>query len=632
MKTQMWCFAQQIGPYQMGRSCIEQRRMIYFSQLETLSKGRLLRLTHDSAITTLLTDSRKAVGINGAVFFAIAGANHDGHGFISDLYASGIRQFVVERETTFLEDKSDVNVFLCTSSITVMQDLATLHRGELTLPVIGITGSNGKTIIKEWLYQLLAPDHKIAKNPGSYNSQIGVPLSVWQLQNHHDLGIFEAGISRPGEMENLARVIHPTIGIFSNLGPAHDEGFSSREQKLMEKLKLFVSSKFVIYCSDHHVVRDTIEKSGIPTLSWGTSSTASIHVKGSDNKFSVSFKGTSFSLTLPFADKASVENCFHCIALMLHLGYNGTEIQERIQTLQSVPMRMELKDGINQSQVIDDTYNNDLAGLQISLDFLMHQHQKTKKRLILSEILETGGSPEQMVKETAALLNNYRLDFFIGIGESFVRYKHHLRPDAVLFRSTEEFLDQFAFDSIQGEVILVKGARRHRFERVIERLQRKVHGTIMEINLGALVKNLNYFRSLLRPTTRIMAMVKAFGYGSGSVEIANLLQYHKVDYLGVAYADEGVELRKNNISLPVMVMNPREESFHALLQYKLEPEIYSFKILKELIRKFKSIAINLQFRTSLQKMKKMPHLLWVMFTRRKDFFKWIFSDARVKEN
>jgi alanine racemase len=553
--------------------------MILFSQLEAITRGKNLRFTKDQTITTLLTDSRKAINTEGAVFFAIRGEHHDGHQYIGDLYNKGVRQFIIEHSSEILNEARDTNVLQVSSSLQALQEIVIQHRTSLTLPVIGITGSNGKTIVKEWLFQLLSSDYKIAKNPGSYNSQLGVPLSVWQLQEYHELGIFEAGISKPGEMEKLASIIHPSLGIFTNIGSAHDEGFTSRQQKIKEKLKLFTTCKLVIYCKDHTAIDEALQLSGLPTLSWGFTSTAGIHVKYENGRFTISFKGIAFSFVLPFSDKASIENCFHCIAMLIHLGYSPSDVAERIRSLQSVPMRLELKEGINQSQIIDDTYNNDLAGLQISLEFLANQQQKTKKRVILSDVLESGLDNQTLAQQIGNLIAKNNIQSFTGIGKILSSYKKNFPPQASFYSSTEEFLSEFNLDSIQQEIVLVKGARVFQFEKIVERLQRKVHGTIMEIDLGAVVHNLNFFKSLLKPATKIMVMVKAFAYGSGSAEIANILQYHKVDYLGVAYADEGIELRKNNITLPIMVMNPTEESFGTLLQHKLEPEIYSFKIL-----------------------------------------------------
>jgi alanine racemase len=568
--------------------------MINFSQLESIAHGKLLRLAKDLPITNLLTDSRKALVDAGSVFFAIKGVRHDGHRFLKDVYESGVRQFVVEQQLEILESFHDANILLVSSSLDALQALATHQRNFFIKPVIGITGSNGKTIVKEWLYQLLSPDFNITKNPGSYNSQLGVPLSVWQLDKHHDIGIFEAGISKPGEMKKLASIIQPTIGIFTNLGHAHDEGFSSIEEKLREKLQLFNSASLVIASEENLHVKKTFDHLKIKTLTWSFGNTSAIQIlKLSERNYNISFKGSQFNLELPFADPASVENCFHCVALLLHMKYSLAKIQERILALRAVPMRLELKEGINQSQIIDDTYNNDLSGLKISLEFLSNQQQKQKKRVILSDILESGVPEAELMKQIATLVSKFHITSFIGIGEGLLRHKSEFPSNAEFFTSTDSFLNNFELDSIAHEAVLVKGARTFKFERIIEKLQKKVHGTVMEIDLGGVVKNLNFFRSRLLPRTKIMVMVKAFAYGSGSNEIANLLQYHRVDYLGVAYADEGVDLRKNNISLPIMVMNPSDETFDSLLSYNLEPEIYNFRILNSLIRFLSGRQLNI---------------------------------------
>lgn len=553
--------------------------MILFSQLPSITEGEIISLHKDREVDSILTDSRKGVASEGAVFFALKGNNHDGHAFLSAMYNNGIRQFVVESVPESFSHNHDINICRVRSGLKAIQDLARKHRSNFSIPVIGITGSNGKTIIKEWLYQLLSPDLKIAKNPGSYNSQLGVPLSVWQLQSHHQLGIFEAGISRPGEMGKLEQIIRPTIGIFSNLGTAHDEGFQSREEKLAEKLKLFSSADNLIYCRDHPDIHKRIVTLKGRGLGWGFHEKADIRIRKKESSFELFYEGRELNISVPFTDEASRENCFHCIATMLLLGYEERQISDRIKTLRSVPMRLELKEGMNQCQIIDDTYNNDLAGLQISLEFLSNQHQKKKKRLILSDIAESGVPDNELVRKISELVSKHGIQGFIGIGPVLSAFKDHFHGKADFFEMTELFLAHFDFSNFDQEIILVKGARSFQFERIVNRLQRKVHGTVMEIDLGAIADNLNFFRSRLKPSTRIMVMVKAFAYGSGSIEIANVLQYHRVDYLGVAYADEGIELRKNNISIPVMVMNPSEETFEALIRYNLEPEIYSFRIL-----------------------------------------------------
>jgi alanine racemase len=556
--------------------------MIHFSQLETITGGTLISVHEVLPITNLVIDSRKAIVNEGTLFFGIIGERNDGHDHLHELYQKGIRQFVVEKEfpKALL---SGANVLLVKSSIQALQAITTFHRKQFTIPIIGITGSNGKTIIKEWLYQLLSKEYNIAKNPGSYNSQVGVPLSVWQLQPYHQLGIFEAGISRTGEMQKLQKIINPSIGIFTNVGSAHDEGFANEEEKIREKLTLFKATKILIYCKDQRSVHDAIHAHGLPSLAWSFQQNAAIQIQNKDSHYEVVFDTKQYSFTLAFHDQASIENTFHCIALMLYLGYDQLQIQERITTLRSIPMRLELKEGINQTQVIDDTYNNDLGGLQISLDFLSSQHQKKNKKLILSDIHQSGLSAEELSKRIAEKVNKSNLNFFVGIGAVISKYKHYFTVPAEFYSDTHSFLQQYDSEKFHNEVILVKGARNFEFEKIVAQLQRKVHGTIMEIDLGAMVHNLNFFKSRLKPRTKIMAMVKAFAYGSGSNEVASLLQYHNADYLGVAYADEGVELRKHNITLPIMVMNPSEESFPTIVAYSLEPEVFNFKILQSFL-------------------------------------------------
>ncbi len=553
---------------------------MHFSQLEKITSGKILQLALDRKVGSLVIDSRKPIVSEGSVFFALRGERHDGHKYISDLYALGIRQFVVEKEVD-LKLFSEANFLIVQSALTALQAIATSHRKNFTIPVIGITGSNGKTIIKEWLYQLLSPDQSIVKNPGSYNSQVGVPLSVWAMQPHHQLGIFEAGISQPDEMEKLERIVQPTIGIFTNVGTAHDEGFENQKQKIGEKLKLFGNVDTLIYCADHLELSEEIRQQKLSTLSWGSSYGANVKIQLSDSGYQIRYNQLSFSLQLPFGDKASIENCFHCVALMLHLEYQPTVIQGRIHQLKSVPMRLELKQGINHCQVIDDTYNNDLAGLKISLDFL-NSLQKKKKTLILSDVLQSGLADVELIESINALISQSGLSHFIGIGAMLHSHQNDIKLNvkAEFYVSTEEFLKQALLENFESELILVKGARTFQFEKIVQRLQRKIHGTVMEIDLNKMVHNLNFFKSRLKPGVKLMAMVKAFAYGSGSEEVANLLQYHKVDYLGVAYADEGVELRKNNISLPIMVMNPAQENFQSLLAHCLEPVMYNLKMLR----------------------------------------------------
>ncbi len=557
--------------------------MIHFTQLEKIAGGIILQIIKDDLISALCIDSRKALASPGTLFFAIKGERHDGHKYIGDLYDSGVRHFVVEESLKNLNSYPDANFIKVESCVAALQRIAGFHRRQFNIPIVGITGSNGKTIVKEWLYQMLSKDRVVVKNPGSYNSQIGVPLSVWQIQSYHSLGIFEAGISKPGEMAKLSAVMQPTMGIFTNIGTAHNEGFKNAAQKISEKLKLFEDAEVVIYCRDHEPIHTIIAQARMNALSWGLNPLAAIQISFEGSICTLQYKKQCYSLNLPFQDHASRENCLHCIATMLYMGYGFIEIQNRVDGLRAVPMRMELKESINHCQVIDDTYNNDLGGLEIALQFLANQRQKKHKRLILSDILESGLSDEKLAERIASLVNQNNIQNFVGIGPVLCRFQHFFAPNSIFYPTTEAFLDQFDLGQLQHEIILVKGARVYGFEKIILRLQRKVHGTVMEIDLNALVYNLNFFKSNLKSTTKVMVMVKAFAYGSGSTEIANILQYHKIDYLGVAYADEGIELRKNNIALPIMVMNPSNESFDAIIVYNLEPEIYSLSILHSLI-------------------------------------------------
>lgn len=557
--------------------------MIKFSQLEKITGGKNLRLSKDYSITTLSIDSRKATVVDGTLFFAIRGDRHDGHEFIKILYESGIRNFVIEQSLPDFQVLPDANIIVVQSSVDALQELASYHRKTFSIPIIGITGSNGKTVTKEWLSQMLSKDKIVVKSPGSYNSQVGVPLSVWQLQPHHQLGIFEAGISRPGEMEKLETVIKPSIGIFTNIGSAHDEGFKSQNEKISEKLKLFKSTEVLIYCRDEERLHEHISETKLKTFSWGNTPGADVQTSFDGDHCIVLYQNKKHELTMPFSDRASLENCLHCVTVLIWMGFPVAKIQELIRGLRSVPMRMELREGINQCQLIDDTYNNDLGGLEIALQFLASQNQKKKKRLILSDILESGLTNEEMVKRIITLIHQNQITYFIGIGPVLSQSKSLFSETSAFYSSTQEFLDKFDIDQLQHELILVKGARSFTFEKIVNRLQRKVHGTVMEIDLDALVYNLNFFKGRLNASTKVMVMVKAFAYGSGSTEIANILQYHKIDYLGVAYADEGVELRKNNITLPIMVMNPSEDSFDALLKYNLEPEIYNLRIFNALL-------------------------------------------------
>lgn len=562
-----------------------------------------------SQATVLLTDSRFVSQPEHSIFFAIKGERHDGHIFIKDLYTKGIREFVVEKKAlnealkSQLENLSEAKFFVVENAIRALQHLVTKHRQAFDIPVVGITGSNGKTIVKEWLSVLLK-DYNVVKSPRSYNSQIGVPLSVWEINEHHNFGIFEAGISKSGEMEFLEPIIRPTIGIFTNLGSAHDEGFRSRKQKATEKLRLFQRSKTLIYCKDYEDIDDEIRillkavNPNIELIGWSRKAGSKIFVNATKQNtyctLQILWNSQIYDFKIPFADDASIENATHCIFLMLHQGINITEIQSRLDMLKPIAMRLELKQGINDCYLIDDTYNNDYAGLSVALDFMTQQHTKRDKVLVISDVLQSGLEEADLYESIAELIKGKQIDKVIGIGEVISRNQKAFYTSAlidgkttvapiVFYQSTEEFLEKYPINQLQSSLILVKGARKFEFEKIINRLTLKVHGTVFEVNLDALTNNLNFYRNKIGSSTKIMVMVKAFAYGSGSTEVASLLEYHRVDYLGVAYTDEGVVLRQNGIKLPIMVLNPQPESFTKLIEYNLEPEIYSFKVFEQFL-------------------------------------------------
>ncbi|GAB3898411.1 bifunctional UDP-N-acetylmuramoyl-tripeptide:D-alanyl-D-alanine ligase/alanine racemase [Larkinella knui] len=550
-----------------------------------------------------LTDSRQVLsptqtGSAKPVFFAIQGEHHDGHRFITELYAKNVRQFVVETAALTPELRHelaklpDARIWEVGSSLRTLQDLAARHRSRFAIPVVGITGSNGKTIVKEWLAQVLAPDFLIQKSPKSYNSQLGVPLSVWPMNEKHTLGIFEAGISKPAEMQALQSIIQPTIGIFTNIGPAHDEGFRSCKQKVAEKLRLFRNADTLIYRKSYSEIDEEIHllltavNPAIRLIGWSTDQSAELSVlftpQARGAQIGVRWEGRDCTVWVPFSDSASLENATHVLLATLVLGVTDeTILRDRFARLRPVSMRLELKEGIHRNLLIDDTYNNDLAGLSIALDFLNQQDASRQKVLVLSDLLETGMKPDELYPAIARMVTEKGVRQLVGVGPEIGHYQSVFTVPTHLYSTTDALLQSGYLNELTDSVILVKGARRFSFESVVNRFVQKSHRTVLEINLDALTHNLNFYRNKVGSQTKIMVMVKAFAYGSGSAEVASLLQYHRVDYLAVAYADEGVGLRQNGIKLPIMVMNPAPESFRQLIDFQLEPEIFSFRILEE---------------------------------------------------
>ncbi|WP_214648412.1 bifunctional UDP-N-acetylmuramoyl-tripeptide:D-alanyl-D-alanine ligase/alanine racemase [Sphingobacterium mizutaii] len=546
-----------------------------------------------SKISELVYDSRKVNNPDESLFFALK-ATRDGHDFIPDAYKKGIRNFVVSHSVAFLEDKNDVNIIQVNHVLHFMQELVAYHRRQFHYPIIGITGSNGKSIVKAWLFQLLIPEKKVYQSPKSYNSQLGVALSLWNLGPQYDLALIEAGISEPGEMSSLQQMIQPNIGIFTNIGVAHSQNFSSKQEKLKEKMKLFSEVETLIAGSEY-IEREDIDPK-IRLVTWGRTDMDQIQLIHEEthsqlSKLKIRIGEVICICQVPFTDRASIENIMSCIACMYFMGYDPETIVERIQNLKPLEMRLQLKKGINNSSIIDDSYSNDLASLKISLEFLNQQNQHSSKSLILSE-MEGLAESEKLQQKLIALLNSSQLQKFIWVGNRYPWFKD-IEIDLIKdYSSTEEFLDHLAELDLSNESILIKGARKYQFERVVQRLALRSHGTVLEINLNAISNNLMLYRSLIPKNVKLMAMVKAFSYGSGSFEVANLLQFSKVDYLTVAFADEGVELRTAGIALPIMVLSPDRDTFQSLIQHNLEPEVYSMDFLDEFLEFLKEQNIS----------------------------------------
>lgn len=565
-----------------------------FSDIAVILDVKPAYMHSDPVIESLLTDSRKLLLPAGTLFFAINSPQTNAEKFIPSLYEKGVRCFITGKDVKnqILKECPEGNFLQVENVLVALQKISAHHRHRYQYPVIGITGSNGKTIVKEWLYQLLNDNYNIVRSPKSYNSQIGVPLSIWNMNSSHTLGIFEAGISLPGEMHLLQRIIDPEIGVFTYIGEAHSEGFKDVHEKIREKLRLFVDSSVLIYCSDDDVLQEEIisfkqnTNRNIRLFSWGRKEPADLFVSKIEKQpagatIFCRYLQDEFEFIIPFTDDASVHNAIICCCVLLYLNIHIASIAVTISQLRQVEMRLELKEGVNNCSIINDSYSADMNSLSIALDFLSQQQQHNKRTVILSDVLQSGLSGNDLYRNIAAILDQKELSRFIGIGPQISAHAEAFEKirDKTFFDSTDEFLQQLHSLHFNHETILLKGARIFRFERISHALEQKMHETVLEINLNALRNNLKQYKHLLHKEVKLMAMVKAFSYGSGSFEIANLLQHAAVDYLAVAYADEGVALRKAGIRLPIMVMNTEEAGFNNLIQYQLEPELYSFKIL-----------------------------------------------------
>ena len=549
----------------------------------------------EGVVKWLLTDSRSLGFPEETLFFALVTKRGDGHRYIGDLYCRGVRQFVVSVRPTeeVLQRMPQAAFLLVDDTLSALQELARQHRAQHAIPVVGITGSNGKTVVKEWLAQLLAPDKRVARSPRSYNSQIGVPLSVWQMDENTDIALIEAGISRMGEMRRLKQIIRPTIGVLTNIGGAHQENFVSEVDKCIEKLELCRDCDVIIYNGDDEQICRAVELSlqTAREIAWSRCDTdkplfISAIAKGeSSTSVKYNYLGLPGEYTIPFADDASVENSIHCLAVCLYLLVPMDVIAQRMALLEPVAMRLEVKEGKNGCTLINDSYNSDLASLDIALDFMARRPEREGRQrvLILSDLLQTGKSSRSLYRKVATLVESRGVDRIIGIGSEISASASRFSIPGSFYNTTEEFLQSDELHTLRRSLVLVKGSRSFGFDRIADWLTLKVHETTLEIDLDAMVDNLNHYRSLMAPGVKTVCMVKAFAYGAGFYEIAKTLQDHRVDYLAVAVADEGEQLRKAGITANILVMNPEMTAFKTLFENNLEPEIYSFALLEAMI-------------------------------------------------
>lgn len=591
------------------------------------------RLGHAEArISFVLTDSRSLCFPEETLFFALRSNRNDGHQYISELYRRGVRCFVVEEVPTQATNQfGDANFLVVSSTLQALQCLAQRHREAFNIPVVGITGSNGKTMVKEWLYQLLSPQMVITRSPRSYNSQIGVPLSVWLLNSHSQLGVFEAGISQKGEMQALHNIIRPTIAVLTNIGSAHEENFSSAEEKCREKLRLFKGAQVMVYNADDEMVTRLLNETEHKgeRLAWSVKNhDAAMRITKIDKQpthttIHYTYKGGEPNcFSLPFIDDASVCNSIICATVGLHLGLDASTLNLRMSKLEPVAMRLEVKEGLNGCTLINDSYNSDINSLNIALDFMNRRpdHNGQKRTLVLSDILQSGLPDKELYQEVSNLAEQRGVQKFIGIGPKICANKACIAlPERYFFNSVADFIRSDVFKTLHNEVVLLKGARSFGFDQLTEQMVKKVHETTLEVNLNAMVNNLNYYRSLMHPNTKLVCMIKADGYGAGAVEIAKTLQDHRADYLAVAVADEGATLRRNGITSNIMVMNPEMTAFKTIFDYDLEPEVYSFRLLEALIKAAEKegitgFPVHIKLDTGMHRLgfdpdKDMPHLI-----------------------
>ena len=569
-----------------------------FAELARIINGKTL-LTSPLSFQFIATDSRLIKNPADTLFFARKGPTHDGHAFVRELYEQGVRLFVLEHPAE--TDLPEAGILQVDHSLIALQQLAAYHRKQFAYPVIGITGSNGKTTVKEWLASLLQDQYSVVKSPKSYNSQLGVPLSIMEMRHFHELAIFEAGISRAGEMDKLARQISPQLGIFTNIGTAHAEGFSRQEQKVREKAQLFQSCQHIICRRDHVLVWSTLkELYGSRVKSWSLEHPlADIKYQLAGHQLILIGSEQGWTFDLPFSTEPQLENLLHALTTGLLLGVEPELLKKALPRIRDIDMRLTLKSGLNGCYLVDDCYNNDLAGLEVALGTMDQQRQKNKKTVILSDILQSGLSNDLLYHQVNDLLAHHHVHRLIGIGPQISASADSFKINKSFFPDTQQFLEHLP--ELEDEIVLVKGARQFHLEEVVKALEEQHHGTSLTIHFESVLHNLNTYRKLLRKT-KLMVMVKAHGYGGGSEELANFLQYHQVDYLGVAYVNEGINLQKNGIKIPIMVMNPDWDSLPLFARHELEPEIYSLDMLRHFIRLQIPVPIHLKLETGMNRL------------------------------
>lgn len=605
----------------------------------------------ESEISVLLTDSRKVSNPSETLFFALKTKNNDAHNFVASLYEVGVRNFVVSTLLPEWEQWEDANFLHVKNTLLALQKLAAFHRSHFEIPIIGITGSNGKTIVKEWLYQLMQDDFNIVRSPRSYNSQIGVPLSVWELDENATLGIFEAGISMPDEMEYLEPIIRPTIGILTTLGEAHQESFSTLQQKCLEKLTLFTNCDIVIYNEDNPIVNECMDQMILSqkAFSWSTRHReAPLYIskivrKSESTLVHYSFLQIDNIVEIPFTDEASIENAITCLATMLYLRFRPSLISEKMAKLESVAMRLDVRKGKNRCIVINDSYNSDINSIKIALDFQEQRKIATslKKTLILSDILQSGLSESLLYRKVADMVKGSGVEKIIGIGSNIGLHTGDFQIEKEFYPTTDAFIASEKWKLFHNELILLKGARKFNFENINALIEERAHETVLEVDLDAVVHNFNFYKSKLAPHVKMVCMVKANGYGGGADEIAKTLQYHRCDYLAVAVAEEGIQLRSEGITLPMIVLNPEVNAFEELCASDLEPEIYNFRILHAFIKEAErrgitDYPIHLKIDTGMHRLGFLPEqisdLIDVLKAQKGLRLKSVFSHLAASES